>query len=118
MVDKIRDTALNFLLMNLCVVLFPPALPLFVITILVEFNMNLSRLFDRRLPVPTMRHQHLSRTGISVFQVTVHFSAATNAAILAYRTYLPEKLFGPKGPFEGLTEAEAGHRWLFLKASS
>eukprot|EP00440_Ansanella_granifera_P011782 gb/GFBE01012799.1/.p1 GENE.gb/GFBE01012799.1/~~gb/GFBE01012799.1/.p1 ORF type:complete len:1127 (+),score=187.65 gb/GFBE01012799.1/:1-3381(+) len=91
--DTAVDLSVHFLVTSLTTVIYPFAPLLFLAQLLVEFQMDLFQLFERRQPKPRVA-DGLPKAWLAIFQSYVYVGALSNLAIVTWRTTLVTDLFG------------------------
>ncbi|CAJ1434009.1 unnamed protein product [Effrenium voratum] len=91
--DTATDLSVHFLVVSLTTVIYPFAPLLFLAHLLVEFQMDLFALLDRRQPKPRACNG-LPEAWLSIFQSYVYVGALFNLAIVTWRTSLVDDLLG------------------------
>jgi len=91
--ETANDLSVHFLVTSLTTVIYPFAPLLFVAHLLIEFQMDLYMLFDRRQPQPRAA-RGLPTAWHWIFQSYVYLGAASNLLIVTYRTPLVREVFG------------------------
>ncbi|CAE8594927.1 unnamed protein product [Polarella glacialis] len=94
--DTANDLSVHFLVTSLTTVIYPFAPLLFLAQLLVEFQMDLYQVFDRRQPKPRAA-QGLPGAWLAIFQSYVYVGAISNLAIVTWRTSLVSDLFNDHG---------------------
>lgn len=105
--DSVSDLSVAFFVTSFTTVIYPFAPVLFLAHVLVEFQMDLVRLCDRRQPKPRVV-RGLPDAWLYIFQSYVWVGALSNLAVITWRTPLVRDLFG---------EANSGTRWAFFSTS-
>eukprot|EP00439_Symbiodinium_sp_Y106_P073457 s1627_g13.t2 len=91
--DTATDLSVHFLVTSLTTVIYPFAPLLFLAHLVVEFQVDLFQLLDRRQPKPRFA-KGLPRAWLSIFQSYVYIGALSNLAIVTWRTTLVEDWLG------------------------
>jgi len=93
LLESANDLSVHFLVTSLTTVIYPFAPPLLLAHLLVGFQMDLFRLFDRRQPKPRAA-SGLPEAWLWLFQSYVYVGALSNLALVTWRTPLIRLLLG------------------------
>lgn len=92
-IDNTNELAVQFMYCNVFAMAFPMAPLLFLANTIIEFNMDLYRLFDRRRPIPTAS-SGLADIWHIIFDGIIYLSVLANMLWCSYHTNLTELVTG------------------------